>query len=249
MKFWTLTMGLLAATALLASVSAPGAAAPATGQITIVQAVPGSSMSVAIDGATKVRDAEVGAVLGPYSLPAGPHEVVFTGATGGPMSTTIEVQASSSSDVVLHLPAARGGDPVVNTYETPLSPIGPGKARVLVAHTATVAPADVVVDGATVFTNIANGEYADADVPAGQHTASLVPTGTTGDPILGPLTVDLAAGTATMIYAVGSPTNGSMDVISHEVRLAADGTVAPERIDTGSAGLAAFLRVTPFGPG
>ena len=39
----------------------------------------------------------------------------------------------------------------MTAYPTPVEPIGPGKARVLVAHTATVAPADVQVDGKVVF--------------------------------------------------------------------------------------------------
>ena len=52
---------------------------------------------------------------------------------------------------MLHLPASVGGDAVVTAYPTPVEPIGPGKARVLVAHTATVAPADVQVDGKVVF--------------------------------------------------------------------------------------------------
>ena len=71
--------------------------------------------------------------------------------------------------MVLHLPAEVGGDPVVHSYDAPTGAIGPDKARVVLAHTATVAPADVEVDGETVFTNIANGEFAEADVPAGTH--------------------------------------------------------------------------------
>ena len=93
--------------------------------------------------------------------------------------TRLNVKSGSNTDVVLHQPASVNGDPVVSTYHTPLSPIGPEKARVLLAHTATVAPADVRVDGKVVFTNIANGEYADADVPAGAHRVALLPTGTT----------------------------------------------------------------------
>ena len=79
--------------------------------------------------------------------------------------------------MVLHLPADVGGDPVVHSYAAPTGPIGPGKARVLLAHTATVAPADVEVDGETVFTNIANGEFADADVPEGSIEVALLPSG------------------------------------------------------------------------
>ncbi len=134
----------------------------------------------------------------------------------------------------------------MHSYATPVKPIGPGKARVLLAHTATVAPADVRVDGQVAFTNIANGEFADADVPAGPHKVELLPTGMTTNPILGPLDVDLKPRTATMVYAVGSPKDQSMNVIVHTTQLASDGSTMPETMDTGSAGLAADAGVTPF---
>ena len=120
----------------------------------------------------------------------------------------------------------------------PTQPIGPGKARVVLAHTATAPPADVRVDRQTVFTNIANGEYAEADVAAGGHQVALVPSGTDRKAFLGPLDVSLQAETVTMVYAVGSPMNGSMRVVSHSAGLASDGSVRPSRIETGSdAGL------------
>jgi hypothetical protein len=158
----------------------------------------------------------------------------------------VAVAAGSSTDVVLHRPASISGEPVVNTYKTPTSPIGPGKARVLLAHTATVPPADVRVDGKIVFTNIANGEFADADVPAGTHEVALLPTGQTTQPILGPLDVTLEAQTVTMVYAVGTPTNGSMRVIAHVSRIASDGSVVPASVGTGSAGLVADRPISPF---
>ncbi len=234
--------------AILGSSPATATMAPSTGQVVVIQAVPGASIEVSIDGDPVRSGVEVGSILGPFDLAPGPHSLDFSDASGEvAMSSSIDVTAGASSDVVLHRPAAVGGDPVVNTYATPLDPIGPGKARVLIAHTATVAPADVEVDGTTVFTNIANGEYAEADVPAGDHEVSVLPTGTTGQPILGPLDVTLTPRTVTMVYAVGRPQNGSMDVIVHTARLAADGTVAPDTIDTGSAGLAADVAVAPFG--
>jgi hypothetical protein len=152
--------------------------------------------------------------------------------------SSVRVRTGLSSDVVLHRPAAPTGQNVVNVYTTPRQEIGPGKARVLIAHTATVAPADVRVDGKTVFTNIANGEFATADVPAGSHRVALLATGETTNPILGPIDVTLKPRTVTMVYAVGSPENGSMRVIAHVAPLAPDGTVRPATIKTGSAGLA-----------
>ncbi len=160
----------------------------------------------------------------------------------------MDLRAGSSTDLVLHLPAATGGDPVVDVYRSPLDPIAPEKARILLAHTATVPPADVQVDGETVFENIANGEYVVADLPAGSHSAAIVPAGEPNSPLLGPLDVTLPAGTLTLVYAVGTPTDGSMTVISHQERLAADGSVAPTRVETGTAGLVAGVRVVPVRP-
>jgi hypothetical protein len=222
------------------------ASAPATGQLSVIQAIPAGSVDVLVDGEPTEQSVEVGSVLGPYDLSAGSHTISFTGSGGLDLTSKVEVKAGASSDIVLHLPAEIDGDAVVNTYDTPLGPIGADKSRVLIAHTATVAPADVRVDGATVFTNIANGEFAEADVPAGAHKVELLPTGLTTDPILGPLDVTLAPQTVTMVYAVGSPTDKSMNVIVHTETLDDDGNVVPDTIDTGSAGLVAAVEVTPF---
>ena len=170
---------------------------------------------------TKVLSAAAsGKVSQAHRLPPGTHDVEFSDADAGlAVTSLLVVEAGSRSDVVLHRPAAMDGDPVVSSYTTPTEPIGQGKARVLVAHTAFVPPADVRVDGQTVFTNIANGEFATADVPSGTHEVALLPTGSTRDPILGPLDLTVPQGTVTMVYAVGSPRNGSMDVILHSARL------------------------------
>jgi Domain of unknown function (DUF4397) len=212
----------------------------------IVQAVPRDSVDVTIDGHTVQRDASVGDVLGPFAVRPGRHEVGFSGRDALHVRSSVTVRPGSSSDIVIHLPAEEHGDPVVNSYRTPRSSIAPGRARVLIAHTATVAPADVRVDGEVVFRNIANGEYATADIAAGGHTVALLPAGLDRHPILGPLHVDLAAGTVTMVYAVGNPRNSSMNVITHTDVLKSNGAVVPANIDTGRAGLAAQLVVHPF---
>ena len=221
------------------------AVAKGPGHVTVIQAVPGTSVDVAIDGESVSADAEVGAVLGPFDLAAGAHTVSFTGASLD-VETTLDVSSGASADVVLHLPAEVAGDPVVHSYAAPTGSIGPEKARVVLAHTATVAPADVRVNGQTVFTNIANGEFAEAELPAGTHEVALLPTGQASDPILGPVDVTLESRTLSMIYAYGNPRDGSMNVIAHTLTLAGDGTVRPETIDTGSADSAADLVVTPF---
>jgi hypothetical protein len=238
--------GLLALAPVTLVGAASGSPLAAVGQVNFVQAVPAVEVAITVDDEAVEPDATTGDVVGPVDLAPGEHTVTFEGE-GVSVSTKVEVSAGTMQDVVVHLPAAVGGDPVVSRYPTPRDPIGPDKARVLVAHTATVAPADVRVDGQVVFTNIANGEYATADVPAGEHEVALLPTGTTGDPILGPLTVTVQPLTVTMVYAVGNPEDDSMELIAHALPLAADGSVAPGAIDTGSAGLVSHWKVHEFG--
>jgi hypothetical protein len=230
------------------SAAAPAAPAPASpGQLFVVQAVPGTTYAVAVDGEERTDKADVGAVLGPFELDAGEHTVRFEPGSGQPMTANVTVRAGGSVDLVLHLPADPGGDPVADVYRASAKPVAPDTARVLVAHTATVPPADVRVDGQVVFEDIANGEYATADVPGGQHSAEVVPAGTSQDPILGPLDVDLPAGTVTMVYAVGTPTDGSMNVISHRESIDTASAATLKEIGTGSAGLVRARQVTTYG--
>jgi hypothetical protein len=239
---------LATATGSAVSAAAPPAAAPAgSGSLFVVQAVPGATYTISVDGDQKSKGTDSGAVLGPFDLESGAHTVRFAADGGKPMSASVQVNAGASVDLVLHLPADKGGDPVADVYRVSTSPVAADSARVLVAHTATVPPADVRVDGKVVFEDIANGEFAIADVPAGQHSAELLPAGTTAEPILGPLDVDLPAGTVTMVYAVGTPTDGSMNVITHRGEIPTTRGGQLRAISTGSAGLVPNLRVVTFG--
>jgi hypothetical protein len=237
----------VAATAAAAAAASPSVAVDPPGRLFVVQAVPSATYDVLVDGEQQQSGADTGTVLGPLELDAGEHEVRFEPDGGRPMTAVVRVSAGSSTDLVLHLPADVSGAPVADTYRVSAKPVGPDMARVLVAHTATVPPADVRVDGKVVFEDIANGEYAEADVPSGPHSAALVPAGSSGEPILGPLDVDLPVGTVTMVYAVGSPTNGSMNVISHRAEVPTTTAEQLRAIDTGSAGLVRSWPVAAFG--
>ena len=249
----TVSMGLLSFLAVAAVVTvapaaeAAGSGRPEAASLMVVQAVPGETVDVEIDRQRVSQGSETGAVLGPFDVEAGSHQVAFRDAGGEILlETSVEVTAGSRQDLVVHQPAEIGGDPVATVYATPTAPIGLDKARVLIAHTASVAPADVRVDGTVVFRNIANGEFATAELPAGAHVAELLPAGLTRRPILGPLNVSLPAETATMVYAIGDPGMDSMEVITHSISLTTDGAAKPTSIDAGSLGLAAGLAVTPF---
>ena len=190
-------VGTLVACLLVVPGGAAAAAEPAASpaNVTVVMALPDATVQVSIDDREVAADAVVKDILGPFQLDPGSHEIAFTDGTGSlDVVSRMDVKAGTSHDVVLHMPAEEDGTPVVSSFNTSMAPIAAGKARVLLAHTATVAPADVRVDGQVVFTNIANGEYAEADVPAGAHSVALLPTGQGPPPILGPLDVTLARG-------------------------------------------------------
>ncbi len=219
------------------------ASASLSGSLTLVQAVPGRTVEIRIDGRPVRRAADAGAVVGPVRLPAGRHRISFVGTGGGRVSASVRVRAGSARDVVLHRPAATTGQPVVSSFRTPTDRISPGRSRLLVAPTASIVPADVRVDGRVVFTNIANGEAATAQVRPGPHRVTLVPTGLEGPSLLGPIDVAVAPGTVTTVYAVGGPGGA----IVHTVALRPGGGLAPGTVNSGTVGLARDLPVRLFG--
>jgi len=48
---------------------------------------------------------------------------------------------------------------------------------------------------------------------------------------------------------MGDPDQDTMELVAHSARLASDGSLVPSMIGTGSAGLAADIRVSTFGGG
>ena len=221
------------------------ASASLSGSLTLVQAVPGRTVEIRIDGRRVRRAVDVGDVVGPVRLSAGRHTVTFVGARGGRVSTTVRVVAGAFRDVVLHRPAARSGKPVVSSFRTPVGRIRADRSRLLIAPTASIVPADVRVDGRVVFTNIANGEAATTQVKPGRHRVTLVPTGRQGPAVLGPVDVAVAPGTVTIVYAV----DGTGQPIVHTVALHPGGGAAPGTLDTGTVGLARDLPVRLFDSG
>lgn len=232
--------------ALAAGAAATAKAGPAEGdgRVYIVQALLGEQVSVTVDGGETTTGVATADILGPLELSPGAHDVsVQSEGEDWMLETTVEVASGRTLDMILHRPAAPNGDPVVTVYRLPLEPVARDKGRVLVAHTATVPPADVLVDGAVAFANIANGDYVDAEVPSGEHSAEIVPTGRSGPALLGPLPLEITPRTLTSVYAIGRPEDSSMDVIVHQLPVPQRGSDSPDEIETGSAGLVAGVQV------
>lgn len=235
---WASAAALLAVVTAFGGVSPTLAKAAPTGSLYLVQGLPEATVSVSVDGTQEATNVEPKDIVGPLQLSPGRHVLMFSAAgSRWTMKTSVTVDRDQSVDVVLHRPADVDGDPVVTVYRNPTAPVAAGKGRVVVAHTAVVPPADITVNGDVLFSNIANGEFATADVPGGSYEVSVVPTGASGDPLLGPMDLQVETQTLTQVFAIGEPQSGSMDVIVQQLPLSKAGSAAPTVIDTGSAGL------------
>lgn len=221
--------------------SAPAQARPASAQVFVLHGLPGVVADVVVDGRTSRTKATEGSVVGPIAVTAGRHTVSLV-ADGRPaIAGTIDVDGGGSVDVVAHLPAALGGSPVLTAFPNDLSPVGRGKVRLAVAHTAQVPPADIRVDGAPLLANVANSEVLTVDVPQRSYSVDIVATGTTSPSFFGPVELSVSAGTLTRVFAFGSPSDGTMDVLVHRLPLTQQGADVPSSVQTGDGGQVAAL--------
>lgn len=238
--------GLATATAgvlLLGAVWAPtalGANDEAT--IYVVQGLPDERVDISLGGERVAQDIATAEIVGPFSVDAGATEVEFVGAKGDEVArTTVETEAGTNSDVVVHLNSSASNEAVTTIFANDLTPVQMGKASVSVAHTAAVPPTDILVDGEVLFANVANGESLNLVVPASTYEVSVVPTGETDPMILGPLDLELTAGSRCRVYAVGDPESSSMEVAVHINDVPTSGSPAPRMVNTGTGGQAAGL--------
>jgi Domain of unknown function (DUF4397) len=243
-----LAMLAVGATAVLSFATASGTHATSAPRISkssmsavyVIQGVPGVTVAVTVDGKSVAKAAAAKDVVGPLRLRTGSHEVTFS-SSDWTVRSTFDVNRVSQ-DVVLHWPAELTAKPEVTVFGNDVAPLAPGKGRVTVAHTAVVPPADIRVDKKVLFSNIANGEFVSAVVPATTYSVAVVPTGQPGPALLGPLDLPVQAGVLTRVFAIGQPTNGSMDAVVQVLPVAKSGSGAPGAVDAGEAGLVATNR-------
>jgi hypothetical protein len=250
LRIRTLLGVVLVATIGAAALSSPAGAAATTGEIYVVNAVAGMSADLAVDGDVVQAAAAPKTIVGPLTLTPGEHVVSFTPTGADAISATIDVTAGASSDVVAHLGVDATSGPKFTVFPNDLSPVAPDKARLVVAHTAVVPPADVRVDGAVLFSNVANGEALTLVVPGGTYNVDIVPASTSGPVVFGPVELAVAAEQLNRVYAFGSPEESSMDAIVRTQALPVAGAGEPGSVDTGNGGQAAALadRFAPSPP-
>ena len=240
---------VLAGIAAVAAVALSGGdvAAQDAPSITLLHGIPGATVDVAVDGDVLLPGFEPGTTqdLSPFAgqtlsnvevRAAGTDDVVI-----GPVAS-LDVPASGNWTVMAHLDA--DGNPTISSFENNTAATAAGEGRLTVRHTAAAPAVDLVVGEDRPIEGAENGASAELALPAGEIAgAQIAPAG--GDPIADVPTVNLAAGSNLIVYAVGSLEAETFTFYTQEIEVGTeaadgddgddgDGTPAPTEVNTGS---------------
>jgi hypothetical protein len=235
----TRVLPLLGAAALVA-LAVPASAQTGGAAFRVLHGIPGVPVDVYVNGERALDDFAPKTVTDDLALPAGSYEVTVFPAeaaddSGTPLiSATLQVPASGNVSAIAHLDAS--GQPTITPFVNDVSATSAGEGRLVVRHTAAAPAVDVLAGGSPVFTNLSNPNEESADLPAGTVSAAVAATGTT-EPVIGPADVPVQAGQVTVVYAIGSLEDDSLDVLVQS--LPAAGSAAPAGVPAGSGGQAA----------
>ena len=233
---------LAAATAMAMTTMGLAAASPAvaqeTSEVFVVHGIPGQPVDVYVDGDLTLEGFQPSEIAGPLELPAGAYDVALT-APGDPVEDAIltadgvEVPGGANLSVVAHL--TEGGEPTLTPYVNDVSTLAAGEARLTARHNAAAPAVDVRANESPVFSSLVNPDEATAEVDAGTVSADVVLAGSE-DVVLGPADLDLAEGTLTIAYAIGSADEGTLELLVQVI----DGLhEVPDEVPAGTGGHAA----------
>jgi hypothetical protein len=231
------TAAVLATFAGFSAVTATPAFA-ATSKVSVVHGIPGQPVDVYVNGNKTLEDFQPGDVAGPLDLEEGQYDIALT-KPGEPVGQAIltvdnaEVPGGANISLAAHLD--EGGQPKITAFANDVSKLDAGQARLIVRHTAAAPAVDVRAGGQPVFRDLTNPNEAKADLDAGSVSADVVLAGG-DDVVLGPADLNLREGTATIVYAIGSAENQSLDIVAQTITGLHS---APGGVPSGSGGLAA----------
>ncbi|BAL88547.1 hypothetical protein AMIS_33270 [Actinoplanes missouriensis 431] len=227
------------------AMSASPAYARANSDVTVVHGIPGQPVDVYVNGEKTIPDFQPGKVAGPLSLPAGQYDIALTkpgDAIGDALLTLDDAEVPGDANVSLVAHLTEDGKPALTPFVNDTSKVGAGKARLIVRHAAAAPAVDVRAGGQPVFEDVTNGKEGKADVDAGTVSADVVLAGT-DTRVLGPADLNLKEGTATVVYAVGSADDKTLDIVSQTISGLHS---APGGVPSGDGGLAGTPNTLPW---
>lgn len=249
---WVAAVAAIAAMAMSIPSLATSAGAADTSQVYVVHGIPGTPVDVYVNGDLTIPDFQPEAVAGPLALAAGDYRVqIFAHvanppetapASGAVIDETEAVPSGASVSLIASLDES--GNPALNAFVNDTSTVASGKARVTVRHTAAAPAVDIYVDGAKAVSGLANPDEAVAEIPTGSHEIAVKVAGT-DTTVIGPATLDFAANTNTIVYAIGSAQGESLGVVTQslDTAMAAPAPEAP----TTTVAPAPMTPATPMG--
>ncbi|WP_067501270.1 DUF4397 domain-containing protein [Actinoplanes sp. TFC3] len=199
--------------------SSPAAAAKANAQVSVVHGIPGQPVDVYVNGKKTIPGFQPGKVAGPLSLPAGEYDIALTkpgDAIGDALLTVDDAKVPGGANISLVAHLSVDGKPVLTPFVNDTAKLAAGQARLVVRHTAAAPEVDVRAGGKPVFEGLSNPEQAKADIDAGTVSADVVLAGTSTR-VLGPADLNLKEGTATIVYAVGSADDKTLDLVTQSI--------------------------------
>jgi hypothetical protein len=125
--------------------------------------------------------------------------------------TGVQLGSDDNVSLVAHLDDL--GNPTLTRFENDLSTVQ--GTRVVARHLAAYGAVDVLVDGDPTFEDLASGDEQAAVVEAGIYDVAIVPVGEE-EPIF-ETQVPLQNGQVYIAYAVGSPDEGTFDVLLQQL--------------------------------
>ncbi len=228
-----------AGAALTAAGSASAQGEQEVSEVSVVHGIPGQPVDVYVDGDAVLEGFAPGEIAGPLELPAGAYDIAVTEPGGDPDTGAIlniagaEVPGDANLSLVAHLD--EDGQPTLAPFVNEPAALAAGEAKLTVRHTAAAPAVDVRAGGEPAFTDLTNPNENTATVAAGTLEADVVLAGT--DTVaLGPAVLDLAEGTSTIVYAVGSADEQTLELVVQTI----EGMHSPpEGVPSGTGGLAA----------
>ena len=201
----------------------------------IVHGIPGRDVSASLDPTLPVdvllnddvcseRGITFGAVVGPLTLPPGQYDVKISPANpfvpcsnSALVESDVALKAGENVSAVAALDAK--GQPAILTFGNNFSSVTEGDARIILSNAADAPVLQVileVVGSNQKFTyNVNPGKTVVAVLPANPYTIEVESNGSVLIP-LQPLT--LPSLSATLVYATGTASNGSLTLVTKTVK-------------------------------
>jgi len=185
--------------------------------LTLPESLP---VDIEVNGSCAIQQLKFRDIRGPLPLPAGQYDIVVRLASATACSGTAVITVNDAAlrdgdnvSIVAHLSAT--GAPTASIFANALS--GTRQSAIAARHTAAFGAVDVAAGETRLFQGVSNGQGGTADVAAGRVRVSIFPAG--GSPAAFRARVTIPAGELLILYAVGTPGNGTFEVLAQQLRL------------------------------